>query len=147
MLGNLSKIAPAWRGVSVAAVACLASVERAFLPRYLSADRRGELPGAAAFLIGRAERSDRFVEPRAWVRFEDGSVGVMAADAKGSLWIASVSQTAVGGEGGSRTVWQFEIMGGPFRPDDDPTPMRQVDPRKAIRSRASAVSVVSMEAA
>lgn len=144
MLGNLSKIAPAWRGISAAAVACLVGVERGFLPRYLSADRRGELPGAAAFLIGRAERSDRFVEPRAWVRFEDSSVGVMAADAKGNLWIASVSQTAMGAAEGSRLVWHFEITGGPFRPDDDPIPTRQVDPRRA---RRSVVSAYAMEAA
>jgi len=144
VLGNLSKIAPAWRGIDPKAVACLSGVERAFLPRYLAADRRGELPGAAAFLIGRADRSDRFAEPRAWARFADGSVGVMAEDAAGGLWIASVAETSIGCEGGSRVVWHFEITGGPFRPDDDPRPTRQADPRKAIRSILSAVA---MEAA
>lgn len=68
----------------------------------------------------------------------------MSADADGGLWIASVAETSIGCEGGSRVVWHFEIVGGPFRPDDDPRPTRQADPRKAVRQT---VSAFAMEAA
>lgn len=110
---NEPKGAPHWRNIDAKALALLAGVEPAFLPRYLEPTVGSALTGAAALLLSARARPDKIAKGLAWVRYDLETLGVTALDHDERHWAGMLCRSPL--VAGPR--WTFTLSAGPFDPD------------------------------